>query len=213
MIRQGGFSLLELLVAVAVFAAVSAVAYGGLSSVLKTRQQTEQYMARLQALQHTLSALQRDITQAVPRPVRDPYGEKQPALYQPADRLLALTRTGRPNPLGLKRSGLRRVAYALEEDKLVRYLWGVLDPPQGVEPYRVVMLEGVRNVEIRFVDQQREWQNQWPVLSAEDAGTESDIPLAIEVTLDLERWGEFRRLIPLVEEPVTVDGSNKAEGQ
>ena len=193
---QRGFSLLELLVAVAVFAAVSAVAYGGLSSVLQTRQQTDQHAKRLQALQQTMMMIQRDLSQAVARPARDQLGDLEPALFKKGgDNLLAFTRAGRVNPLGLKRSTLQRVGYAVDvEGRLVRYLWPVLDRAQGMEPYRVVLLESVKGAEVRFVDSAREWQENWP--PQED---QPDLPLAVEITLELEDWGRFRRLVPLVE--------------
>ena len=46
-----GFTLLELLVAVAIFAVLSAMAYGGLSNVIDNSQQTETSMQRLQEIQ------------------------------------------------------------------------------------------------------------------------------------------------------------------
>lgn len=208
---QRGFSLLELLVAVAVFAAVSAVAYGGLSSVLQTRQQTDQHAKRLQALQQTMTMIQRDLSQAIARPVRDQLGDLQPALFKKGgDTLFAFTRAGRVNPLGLSRSNLQRVGYALDtEGRLVRYLWPVLDSTQGDEPYSIVLLESVTGMELRFIDGAKEWKESWP--PQEES---SDLPLAVEVTLELEGWGSFRRLIPMVETAVVPapKGQNKQKG-
>ncbi|MCW8828444.1 MAG: type II secretion system minor pseudopilin GspJ [Gammaproteobacteria bacterium] len=205
MVRQRGFTLLEMLVAVAVFAAVSAVAYGGLSSMLQTRQQVGQHAQRLQSLQQTMAIMHRDLTQALVRPVRDPFGDVEPALYQQEGvYLLVLTRAGRLNLQGLRRSELQRIAYALEDGRLIRYVWPVLDSPQGSEPYSHVLLEAVREVELRFVDSQREWQLNWPPLDSLREEAEVALPLAVEITLELEQWGGFRRLIPLVETAAVV---------
>lgn len=205
MVRQRGFTLLEMLVAVAVFAAVSAVAYGGLSSMLQTRQQVEQHAQRLQSLQQTMAIMHRDLTQALVRPVRDPFGDVEPALYhQEGGYLLVLTRAGRLNLQGLRRSELQRIAYALEDDRLIRYVWPVLDSPQGSEPYSHVLLEAVREAELRFVDSQREWQLNWPPLDSLGEETGVALPLAVEISLELEQWGGFRRLIPLVETAALV---------
>ncbi|MCW9089055.1 MAG: type II secretion system minor pseudopilin GspJ [Gammaproteobacteria bacterium] len=205
MVRQRGFTLLEMLVAVAVFAAVSAVAYGGLSSMLQTRQQVGQHAQRLQSLQQTMAIMHRDLTQALVRPVRDPFGDVEPALYQQEGvYLLVLTRAGRLNLQGLRRSELQRIAYALEDGRLIRYVWPVLDSPQGSEPYSHVLLEAVREAELRFVDSQREWQLNWPPLDSLREEAEVALPLAVEITLELEQWGGFRRLIPLVETAAVV---------
>ncbi|MFO7592806.1 MAG: type II secretion system minor pseudopilin GspJ [Pseudomonadota bacterium] len=205
---QRGFSLLELLVAVAVFAVVSAVAYGGLSSVLQTRQQTDQHAKRLQALQQAMMMIQRDLSQAIDRPVRDQLGDLQPALVQEgAGNLLVFTRAGRVNPLGLPRSTLQRVGYSLDgEGRLVRYLWPVLDRTQGQEPYAVVLLDSVRGAKVRFVDSRKEWQESWP------QGDESaPLPLAVEITLELDHWGGFQRLLPLVESAAEIERDDQEE--
>lgn len=197
--RQQGFSLLELLVAVAVFAAVSAVAYSGLQSVMATRYETRRHAERLEALERTMLTLQRDLSQVVVRPVRDQFGDEEPAFSQGGvgEALLSFTRAGRANPLGLKRSGLRRIAYVLEEGRLERHLWSTLDHSQGEEPYRLVLIDQVDGVELRYLDAQGQWLEGWPPLAVagEDAGP--TLPRAIEITLELERWGPFRRLIPL----------------
>ena len=69
-----GFTLLELLVAVAVFAILSAMAYGGLSNVIDNSRQTEASMERLQQVQLAMLKLSRDFTQLVQRKIRDEYG-------------------------------------------------------------------------------------------------------------------------------------------
>ncbi|MGM0593467.1 MAG: type II secretion system minor pseudopilin GspJ [Pseudomonadota bacterium] len=213
MSRQHGFSLLELLVAVAVFAAVSAIAYSGLHSVLETRQQTNLHAERLQSLQRTMLTLQRDLSQAVDRPVRDQFGDEEPSLFQDStgEYLLVLTRAGRANPLGLRRSGLRRVAYRLDEGRLERHLWRGLDHSQGAEPFPVVLLERVRDVELRYLDADNAWQDAWPPLDAEE-GQADRLPRAVEVVLELEEWGQFRRLIPLPPGPEPVAPPGVEEG-
>ena len=73
-VRQRGFTLLELLVALAIFALVSVMAYGGLASVLDQQFATDEIAGQLARLQKTYLLLQRDFEQLVPRPVRDEYG-------------------------------------------------------------------------------------------------------------------------------------------
>ena len=74
-----GFTLLELLVALSIFAIVAVLAYGGLGTVLDQRILTEESAERLADLQKTYLIVQRDIEQLVPRAIRDEFGDEQAA--------------------------------------------------------------------------------------------------------------------------------------
>jgi len=195
-----GFTLLELLVALAVFAMVSLMAYSGLRTVLQGKQQTEERAGRIQQLQSAMLMLERDISQFVQRGIRDNYGDAQPAMST-ADFgaiLLEFTHAGWRNPTGIARSTLQRVGYGIEEESLLRFSWAVLDRAQDSEPYKVVLLDKVREMRLRYLDEDHEWHDQWP--SAELGQVEAvPTPLALEVTLVLGDMGEIRRLLPLLQ--------------
>lgn len=197
MSRAYGFTLLELLVALSIVALVSVMAYGGLRSVLQTRQHVEQQAERMQQLQTALLIIGRDLQQMSPRGIRDEYGDRQPVMRSASmgALLLEFTRAGWNNPAGLPRSQLQRIAYGLEQQALQRYAWQVLDRAQDSVPYQGVLLEGVRSVEWRYLDAAREWQEQWP---ADESGAVTDsMPLAVEMRLELDDLGVIRRLFVL----------------
>ncbi len=197
MVRQEkGFTLLEMLVALTVFALVSAMVYGGQVAVLKLKAGTEAKAEQLKRLQRTMVLLQRDIGQHVLRPVRDEFGSVVEPMRSSdmGEYLLEFTRDGWQNPLAQPRSTLQRVAYGLEDEKLVRYSWQSLDRVQGSEPYKQELLPRVRSFEMRFLDQGKEWQGQWPAAGAQS----STMPLVVEVTIELEQGGSFRRVFPTV---------------
>ena len=188
-----GFTLLELLVALAIFALLAVMAYGGLASVLNTRAASDVHADELRALEFTFRNLQRDIEQWVPRDVRDPYGDSRPALRGgPAyGVLLELTRGGWRNPAGLQRSTLQRVSYRLQDGALIRDQWLVLDPAQDSAVLAQPLLEeGVESVFIKFYDGQGQWHDAWPPLNVQNPGT----PRLAEVTIETERWGRLRWL-------------------
>ena len=196
-----GFTLLELLVALAVFAILATAAYGGLRNVLVTRAAVETQSQRLAAVQLAFHRLGQDLEQAAPRGVRDEYGEPQAALLgdELADERLILTRAGWDNPLGQPRASLQRVAYRLRDGQLWRLHWPVLDRGSPIEPRETMLLDQVRELRLRFVDHNASWRNGWPPPAA-DASTPRDLdalPRAVEISLTLEDWGEITRLLLL----------------
>jgi hypothetical protein len=60
----------------------------------------------------------------------------------------------------------------------------------------VKLLGEVRSVRFRFMNAARDWVERWPVSDGSDvAGSERLRPAAVEIVLDLEDWGEIRRVI------------------
>ena len=197
-LRIAGFTLLELLVAVAVFAILSAMAYGGLRNVIDNSQQTESAMQRLQQVQLAMLNISRDFTQLSSRNIRDEYGNSANYIMtgQGGDVFIEFTRGGRRNPAELLRSHLQRVAYRLEENTLSRLHWPHLDRTQEMEPYESVLLEDVETASVRFLDSNNEWHNEWPPLDASGVpGADTVMLAAIEFSLELQDWGELVRLI------------------
>lgn len=198
-----GFTLLELLVAVAIFAVLAAMAYGGLQMVVNARERTEAQMQRLAELQTAFTVLARDIEQTVARGVRDEFGDSLPAMLAPGNAredegvMIELTRMGWRNPAGRARSHLQRVAYVVEDDALVRRYWQVLDRTQGSEPLESVLVEDIKGVEARFLGPDAQWTNQWPPLTAATpttATTSLDVPRVVEITFETEDWDRITRL-------------------
>lgn len=189
-----GFTLIELLVAIAVFAVMSVMAYGGLSNVIDNSTHATLELERLQAVQHAVFVVGRDLTQIVERDIRDEYGNNQSyiAAGNNPDYLLEFSRGGRRNPAKQLRSHLLRVAYRLEDEKLSRLFWPQLDRVQNMEPYESILLEDVSSTELRFLDTRGEWHAQWPPLSTPDSKL-IDLS-AIELSLSLKDWGEIKRL-------------------
>jgi general secretion pathway protein J len=195
---QRGFTLLELLVALTVFAILSVIAYGGLRSLLYTQANVEAAMQRLTQVQMAFHFLARDIEEAVSRGIRDEYGQSKPALYSGGfnQELITLTRIGWDNPLEQPRSSLERLGYRLQEDRLLRMHWDTLDQGGPSEPRETEILDRVKEVKLRFLDSQNAWQSEWPPPSQSEALSDW-LPSAIEISVRLQDWGEITRLFLL----------------
>jgi general secretion pathway protein J len=196
-----GFTLLELLVAMFITAVVFALGYGAINQAIGNREVIEHSQNRLLAVQGTIRTFVQDFTQLAPRPVREPLGEG----YQPAIQadtrstvLVTFTRSGWANPAGVQRSALQRVRYVLDGKQLRREYWTVLDATLDPKPRSRVLLDGVKSIKLRYMDDGRNWREQWPPTTLTSTPTARDLrwrPIAIEVTLELEDWGRLTRLI------------------
>jgi len=187
--KQSGMTLLELMIVVAVFSIMSAAAYSGLQNSLKAEENFSASMKDLEAVQMSLALFQRDIMQLSSRAVRDAFGDNQAAIVLFNGQELTFTRGGNFSSLKLDQTELTRVSYSLQDEQLIRSHWRRLDSTQGDRPLSASLLSKVTNLQIRVLDQNNVWHLDWPLSG-------NDNIRALELTIELEDWGEIRRLFP-----------------
>lgn len=192
--RSHGFTLIEVLVAMAIFGVLTILAYMALAQTLASAEMLTERMDRLQAIQRTMRYLGNDLSSASPRPVRDELGTSyMPAvMVSPANNFaLAVTHGGWTNPAGLPRSTQQRSIYRLEDGKLFRIYYNVLDATYSNDALSTEILDGVESLEFRLLLDNGQTTNQWPP----DGTPENYRPRAVEIILTLEGEGEIRRII------------------
>lgn len=193
---ERGFTLLELLVALTIFAIISAALHGSLVSMIDTRQQLEDASNNLREIQTALRIIERDVMQSVDRPIRTRYEPEMPAMLgYDAPVSLELTINGRRNPAWLQRSSLQRVAYRLEDEQLIKDVWPVLDRDVDVKPFSQVILRGVRNFEVVFVGADDQIFPTWPPNDGSSETIDPGLPRALHLYLDVASWGAIDRLL------------------
>jgi general secretion pathway protein J len=194
--QHQGFTLLEVLIAIAVFSLISLSSFTIFDSVLKGDRTSKQKSERHNELQRAFLIIERDITQIARRSVRLNGESPQSKLIQSAEdsfaseeQAIAFVRHGWTNPgLLLPRSDMQAVAYRLVEETLQRLHFNFVDAVVGEEPKVRPLMKDVTEVAFEFYDGKK-WQETWPGKT---------LPLAIAIELDTIDYGIIRRqfLVP-----------------
>lgn len=193
-----GFTLVELLVAMAIVAIIGIMALGGISTVIDQQTVARDATERWREVQLAMRIVVQDLSQVHPRPTRDESGRSfMPSfLADPtAQFALEFSRGGWSNPAEFPRGTVLRVAYDAEEDKLVRFHWPVADRTLATPPVRTELLTGVQSIEMRFIDRSGQAHLEWPPLTAGGQNQLYSRPRAVEFAVELEDYGRIWRLI------------------
>lgn len=187
---EAGFTLVELLVALAIFALISVAGVMLLRSGSDTQLAVKDRLEDLSRTNRLYNALEGDLAQAVVRPVRDQAGQPVPAFTQndagTPDALFGFVRAGWSNYDEAPRAGLQRVAYVLDSNALKRLSWPMLD---GAAPTdAATLVENVAAAQVRFRDEKGAWRSDW---TATDA---TALPRALELRLTIVGKPEQRML-------------------
>lgn len=193
---QRGFTLVEMLLAIALFAMLSLTALTVFRGVLKNDEITQRKSTQLTQLQRALAIVERDLTQAQARaptgdkrwPAAPEFAVLQTGGEESGDFQLLLIRNGWPNPQArLPRATQERVAYRYRQGRLERLSYPNLSSPQAAAR-SVLLLSEVTRFQLRFY-RQGEWLTAWRAGGL--------LPQAVEIAIDTPALGEVRRIVTL----------------
>jgi general secretion pathway protein J len=181
--KQQGFTLLEIVIALAIFSVMSMMAYAGLAAMLDARASTVPRAQQLAQLQTTLYLLNEDLSQVIKRPIRDQLGSSEPAFsIGRGNEILVFTRTVPSWLANSSETNLLRVSYSLEKEALYRRVWTIPDRTQQTE-YRRRKLLVTQGVTIKgFSAKTKTW--------GEVVG---EIPQALDISFKLDGLGSVHR--------------------
>lgn len=186
-----GFTLLEVLIAIAIFSIISLSSFTIFDTVLKGDEMSKQRTERQNELQRAFLIIERDITQIARRSVRlngeaplEQFIQSADDSFSSEEQAIAFVRHGWTNPgLLLPRSDMQAVAYRLFDETLQRLHFNFVDAVVGEEPKVRLLISDVTELAFEFYDG-KEWQESW---------SEKTLPLGIAIELDTKDYGIIRR--------------------
>jgi len=216
--KSSGFTLIELLLAMSITAISAVMAYQAMDSAGRLAEVTEEEGDDLYKLSSAVNLMAKDFRQVASRPIRDPDGNTnvKPAFSYDefALPMLEFTRAGKLNPQleRFQRDHLERVAYHLDDDKLIRYSWPMVDRYSDLEPQKIVLFDDVETFSVKLLtievnlanisQNSRKTYEKWPPLDSVQSNSalaSKSMPQGIEISIETKRWGKLARRFELVD--------------
>lgn len=183
MTKRSGFTLVELLVAIAIFAVLSALGWKVFDYLIKIKERNTQHEQRLGQLQEAYQQVLRDTVQIVPI-TANVAGQVQPAVMLQNSQL-TFSKTGVTDPLmqGIPPDERVEYIYKADEKKLYRYKYKNLNQTGNVQPETSVLLDSVDQFQIMLLNPNE--MAQWPevALSEKDVTQAKILPRGLKINL------------------------------
>jgi len=196
--QPAGFTLLEMIIVLAVFAILGLVSSQITSRVVSNFSSLNERGARLTAIHRAMGVIQRDLMQVSDRPVRDVLGTPLEPFILTGNGELTFTRFGWQNPLQRPRSELQRLGYRYADDTLYRDYWLALDQAPDSEPLSQTLLEDVAAVEFLAIDGAGNELTFWPQAAATvppgSPAPPTSVLVAVIMRIELAPFGEIERV-------------------
>ncbi len=194
-LSSNGFTLVELMVALFIFALLAAAGVALLSFGVRAQAAATQRLEDTADLRRFSTLLAGDIAQTLPRVARAPDGQPLRAFTgndgQSNPLVLGYVRGGWTNPDGLARAGIQRIDVTLAEGRLTRTAYPMVDG--SAAPAGIVLADRVETLTMRYRDRKGEWRPRW------DNALLDSLPAAVEMTV--KRTGEPPLVLAFVAGP------------
>ena len=190
--NEAGFTLIEVLIALAITAILSMMGVATVNSVMRTKDGLETTVETVQNLELARALIRSDVSQLINRPARDEYASPFNFVFSGNDKtsehlLMAFIAAGRPSVgRNVHLPSLHFVEYIFRDDKLIRRTRPYIDAAPGHQRSERVLLSDLERVDIQFWDN-KTWIEYWDLQVA--MREQQNFPAAVWITLHHKSYG------------------------
>lgn len=192
-IKQQAYTLIEILVALTVFAILASITAGSMYHAFNTRDRLTKQSNQMNQIQLALMYLEKDMQHVVYRPTMGPDMQIYPGFIGKAN-YIEFTRElfdndGQPT--------LKRIAYHCNPHELIRRQWHAVDMPNRDDFHERVLLYHVTACQFAYVTHHHEILHQWRASALPTSPNRLPLPIGIQLTVTLQEAGSMTLLFPI----------------
>ena len=180
MIKRQGFTLIEVMIALIIFAIIASITASAMHNTLTSREHLTKHMEQLTKWQLAVTMLERDFTQIVDRPIRTGKMLERAALIG-TPIYVEFTRGGVESMEGVN---LQRAAWICDKESLIRRHWLVLDPPNIQKYHDKHFLDNLKACKFEYITHKQTIKPSWNTDTNIQGTMQEHMPLAIKIKLN-----------------------------
>ena len=193
-----GYTLLEVLVALTVFAILSTITASAMYYAFNNRARVNMQANQLNGVQVAMALIMRDTDQIIERSILGNEMHRFPA-FVGESKYLEFTRGGSVNPADEPHSTLKRVAYICAGKKLIRRSWANLDAPNRKNHQDKILFDNLKTCSFAYLSNSRQILPEWRPYAMQQTQKQETLPIAIQFTLTISEWGNMNLLFMIPE--------------
>lgn len=197
--RQRGYTLIEILIALSIFAILATISSSTLYYAFNTKARVTEQADKLNNLQQAILLIERDTQQIQLRSVRGS-DMTESSIFVGQPQKIEFTRAGYANPKAAeKQSILKRIGLLCQGNKLIRRTWTNLDGADQKAYRDLILINKLTTCEFSFFNQNLQTLNEWHPNAVQQNQRPEPLPMAIQMNLTLENWGNINYLFVIPE--------------
>ncbi len=192
--KTEGFTLIELMIAIMIFAIISVISYKTISALLTTKKIVTTAQEKWGGLANAIAKINTYSLRSIPLVTRDENGALIPSISSKStlttnyDAQLEMTISGYigDNIYGV--TPPRRVGFRFLNNKLYLVDWPILNRVLTSKPRVNLLLDNVQSFRVQFFYPDMQWHDNWPIPSADPKDKSADpstLPKAIKITIKM----------------------------
>lgn len=192
---NSGFTLIEVMIAIMIFAVISVISYRTLSSLIATRDVITNAQKKWGGISKAINEMSNYCNRIIPLTILDTNGGTLPSItgkYKISgdyDSQLEMTVSGYIGDLAYGSTPPKRVGFRFTEGNLFLVIWESLNRAPNTRPTIIPLATGIKEFYFQYLNTDQQWYYNWP-LTATDYVT---LPLAIKVYIKLDSGEEITR--------------------